>query len=133
MRKPSFGAVKLLLALALSVCVLAAGELGSRVFALWHFAELQRQSAPMPAAAVASKAVPLLRAASNAEPIYAIVQSQHVELSMKHELLSELSISWQAEATVALIAVIVLAALLAFAYWAVATLEQRYAPKTHAG
>jgi hypothetical protein len=73
---------------------------------------LQRQSAPMSAEAVASKAAPLLRAASNAEPVYAIVQSQHVDLSTKHQLLSELSANWQAEATVALIAVIVLAVLL---------------------
>jgi hypothetical protein len=133
MQNPSFGAVKLVLALALTVCVLGACELGSRIYALSYFAELQRQSAPMSAEAVASKAAPLLRAASNAEPVYVIVQSQHVDLSTKHELLSELSANWQAEATVALIAVIVLAVLLVFAYWAVATLERRYASRAHAG
>jgi len=102
MRKPSFRALKLVLAVALSACVLGAAELGWRVYSLWHLTELQRQLPPISAEAMAAKAAPLLRAASNAEPIYAIVQNQHVELSMKHGLLSELSANWHAEASAAL-------------------------------
>jgi hypothetical protein len=133
MRKPSFRALKLVLTVALSACVLGAGELGWRVYALWHLAELQRQLPPISAEAMATKAAPLLRAASNAEPIYAIVQNQHVELSMMHGLLSDLSANWHAEASAALVAVIVLFGLLALAYRWVVNLERHYAPASRAG
>jgi hypothetical protein len=129
----SFRAVKVALAAALSVSVLGAAELGWRVYALRHLAELQLQFPPMSAEAMATKAAPLLRAANNAEPVYAIVQNQHVELSMKHALVSDLSASWHAEASACLVAVIVLSGLLAFAYRAVVDLERSDAAASRAG
>jgi hypothetical protein len=127
-----FFAAKLALALVLVVCTVAGVEFAWRVYALSQLSDFQRQNPPASAEAVATKAAPLLRAATNAEPLYAIVQSQHVELSTNHELMLGLVTSSQSNAALGLAAFVLVYLLVAFVYVAIVRYEKRNAPTQNA-
>ena len=82
---------------------------------------------------MSTKAAPLLRAASNAEPIYAIVQAQHVELQQKHEFVIALAESARATASIGLTCASLAFILLTFAYHCVSRLAAFQAPGSSCG
>ena len=75
--------------------MLLAGAL--TVEALWRVYGLRlvihhvEQFAPSSAEQVSREVAPLLQKATNAEPLYRIIRSQHVELHKEHEFLSDLA------------------------------------------
>jgi hypothetical protein len=88
---PLIPTVRVVLAIAFVTSLFNALEMGWRMFAMERFLELQANAAPVTAEQLSTITAPMLRAATNADPLFAVVQSQHVELHQKHELLLELA------------------------------------------
>jgi len=119
-RTSPLSAAKVAIAIALSLSVLAATEMIWRIYGLGLVINVERQFPPMSAEAMSEKAAPLLRAASNAEQIYKIVQTQHVELQRKHEFVVDLAESARVTAFIGLACSCVAVLLLSFAHHRVA-------------
>jgi hypothetical protein len=90
-RLPLIPTVRVVLAIAFVASFLNAAEMGWRMFAMERFLELQTNAAPMAAEQLSTVTAPMLRAATNADRLFGVVQSQHVELHQKHDLLLELA------------------------------------------
>lgn len=111
---------KVAIALVLALCVLAAGEMAWRIYGLGLAIEAEVRFPPPSAEVMSTKAAPLLRAASNAEPIYTIVQTQNVELLQKHGFVIALAESARVTAAISFACTSLAFALLSFAYQRVA-------------
>ena len=109
-------AVKFAIATALVLCTWSAVEMLWRIYGLGLTIEAELRFPPMAAEAISTRAAPLLRAASNAEPIYAIVQQQHVDLQKKHEFVIELAESARVTAVMGPACAALTFVLLCFAY-----------------
>jgi len=79
------------LTIAFAASLFGALEMGWRMFAMGQFLELNANTAPLAAEQLSTVTAPMLRAATNADPLFRVIQSQHVELQQKHELLRELA------------------------------------------
>jgi hypothetical protein len=90
-RLPLIPTVRVVLAIAFVASLFNAAEMGWRMFAMERFLELQTSAAPIAAEQLSTITAPMLRAATNADPLFGVVQSQHVELHQKHDLLLELA------------------------------------------
>jgi hypothetical protein len=102
--------------LVLSVCILAATELGWRTFALTNFLEYQANSGPPSAESVSSRLAPYLTS-RDAEKVYTTVQSQYVALTQQHELLIGLADSARQNTALALGAALLASLLSGLAIW----------------
>jgi hypothetical protein len=119
---------KVAIALALALCALAATEMAWRIYGLGLAIEGELRFPPISAEAMSTKAAPLLRAASNAEPIYTIVQTQHVDLQQKHEFVVAVVESACVTASIGLACTSLAFVLLSFAYHRVSRLAAFQAP-----
>ena len=94
----SFVKAAIAVALIFSACTVV--EMAWRIYGLGLAIDAEYRFPPLSAEAMSTKAAPLLRAATNADPIYSIVQSQHVELQQKHELIIDLADSARTTAVI---------------------------------
>ena len=106
-------------AAALALTFVALVELSWRVYGLGLVLESQLRFPPLSAEAMSTKAAPLLRAATNANPIYSIVQSQHVDLQQQHDFISAVADSARTSALSGATGAGLVLLLLALAYYAV--------------
>jgi len=106
-------------AAALILCFVALVELSWRVYGLGLVIESQLRFPPMSAEAMSTKAAPLLRAATNADPIYSIVQSQHVDLQQQHDFIIAVADSARTSALIGATCAGLVLILLGLAYFAV--------------
>ena len=91
-------AVKIAIAVALTTSLLVAVEMSWRIYGLSLVLGVEHRFPPISAEAMATKAAPMLLAAINADPIYRIVQNQHVDLHKKHEFIIDVAESAQVTA-----------------------------------
>jgi hypothetical protein len=114
--------LKAAIALASVLCIITLTEMSWRVYGLGLAIESQVRFPPMTAEALSTKAAPLLRAATNSDPIYSIVQSQHVELQQKHEFFIAIAQSARATALFGAVCSALILMMLAFSYFVVSRL-----------
>ncbi len=88
---PLIPTVRIMLAVAFVASLFGATEMGWRMFAMERFLELQASATPLSAERLSTITAPMLRAATNADQLFRVIQSQHVELHQKHDLLLELA------------------------------------------
>jgi len=79
--------------LAASLCTALLVEALWRVYTLGTLIESVKSMAPASAEEVSRKVAPMLAQATNVDPIFRVVQAQHVELGQTHGLLLEFAYS----------------------------------------
>lgn len=106
-------------AAAFALSFVALVELSWRVYGLGLVIESRLRFPPLSAEAMSAKAAPLLRGATNADPIYSIVQSQHVDLQQQHDFIIAVADSARTSALIGATCAVLVLLLLALAYHAV--------------
>jgi hypothetical protein len=114
--------VRAAIAIALLLSAYTTVELAWRVYSLGLAINAESRFPPLSAEAMSTKAAPLLQAATNADPIYSIVQSQHVELYQKHEFIIDLAESARTTGVIGVTCGAVVLVLLMLCYYRVSQL-----------